>query len=140
MWTAAGDHLVPITARALTENHALSVLLTSAPVCGSLVGAFISCVIWQTLGSFFSGSALGSLIVSALLWAYPRNTWKVAFARATLRRIAVAAVPYSVIAALGWLSGYGTNYLIGLMLHSADVARYTFALSLVRLCYWSPAR
>ncbi|MGA2399112.1 MAG: lipopolysaccharide biosynthesis protein [Steroidobacteraceae bacterium] len=114
----------------LSENHALSVLLTSAPVCGSLVGAFIACVSRQTLGSFFVGSALGSLIVSALLWVFPRNTWKLAFDRTILRRIAVAALPYFVIAGLGWLSGYGTNYLIGLMLHSADVARYTFALSL----------
>jgi O-antigen/teichoic acid export membrane protein len=38
--------------------------------------------------------------------------------------------PFAVIALVGWLGGYGNNYLIQLILPSVEVARFTFVLSI----------
>jgi O-antigen/teichoic acid export membrane protein len=114
----------------LQENHRRSVLLSCMPPLGSSIGGFVGCVVTRSLAGFCVGSALGAAVAVLALYAVGGGAWRLAFERATVRRTVVAAAPFALVALLGWLSGYGTNYLISFMLPSSEVARFTFALSL----------
>ncbi len=114
----------------LEENHRRSVLLSCIPPIGSSVGGFLGCVLTRSLAGFCVGSALGAGGAVVALYALGGSAWRLAFEHDLVRPIITAAAPFALVALLGWLSGYGTNYLIGFMLQSSEVARFTFALSL----------
>jgi O-antigen/teichoic acid export membrane protein len=114
----------------LEENHRRSVLLSCLPPLGSSVGGFVGCVLTRSLPGFCVGSALGAVGATAALYTFGGSTWHLVLERGLVRPIVTAAAPFALVAFLGWLSGYGTNYLIDMMLPSSEVARFTFALSL----------
>ena len=114
----------------LDAGHLWSVLLNTVPVLSALLGGFAAFVLTPSLTAFFGGTALCVLVVSCGLWIFHRRLLSIDGARSMLRPLLLQAAPYSIVALLGWLSGYGNNYIIKLVLPDSAVARYTFALSL----------
>jgi|HubBroStandDraft_1064217.scaffolds.fasta_scaffold03522_3 O-antigen/teichoic acid export membrane protein len=117
----------------LEENHRRSVLLSCVPQLGASIGGFCGCVLARSVTGFCVGAAIGVSCATLALRALVGGGWPMTFDARTIRRIVVAAAPFALVALLGWLSGYGTNYLISFMLPSSEVARFTFALSLCSL-------
>ena len=114
----------------LQEKHSSSLYFTFlVPVVG-LTSAFIAYLRIGSVDSFFYGSVVGlsCIIFFALksnkrsLEAYPGNN----FHHKLLSRI----TPFVLVGILGWLSGYGNNFLIEGIFGSVQVARFTFALAL----------
>lgn len=70
-------------------------------------------------------------MLAALLYLWIRQIGFLQFGISgrMLRPIISRAVPFIVVAFLGWLSGYGNNFLIAHFFPRTEVARFTFALS-----------
>jgi O-antigen/teichoic acid export membrane protein len=117
----------------LEENHRRSVLLSCIPQLGASLGGFCGCVLVKSVTGFCVGSAIGVSAAALALRALAGGGWPMAFDGVTIRRLALAAAPFALVALLGWLSGYGANYLINIVLPGREVARFTFALSLCSL-------
>lgn len=117
----------------LEENHRRSVLLSCVPQLGASVGGFCGCLLTPSVTGFCVGSAIGVSGATLALRAVVGDGWPMTLDRRTIRRLVIAAAPFALVALLGWLSGYGTNYLINGMLPVREVARFTFALSLCSL-------
>jgi len=97
---------------------------------GSSIGGFCGCVLTRSVSGFCVGAVIGVTCAALGLRAVGGGSWQLMFDRNTIRRILAAAAPFAVVAFLGWLGGYGSNYLIRLVLQANEVARFTFALSL----------
>jgi O-antigen/teichoic acid export membrane protein len=114
----------------LKELHTESLLFSFFPPFGGLFGGFIAVILEKTAQSFFIGAAIGVLMPVLCLWG-SRVGFDASIARlGDVRRILWRALPFTVVAFLGWLSGYGNNYLINVFFTPTDVAKFTFALSL----------
>ncbi len=117
----------------LRENHRRSVLLSCVPALGSSLGGFLGSLLARSVPGFCVGAAIGATCASLALRTMRGSTWRLTLDGITVRRIVIAAAPFALVAFLGWLSGYGTNYLINTLLPGREVARFTFALSLCSL-------
>jgi O-antigen/teichoic acid export membrane protein len=117
----------------LEENHRRSVLLSCVPQLGASLGGFGGCLVARSVTGFCVGSALGVTGATLALRVLTGGSWPMVLDRPMIRRLALAAAPFALVALLGWLSGYGSNYLINLVLPEREVARFTFALSLCSL-------
>jgi O-antigen/teichoic acid export membrane protein len=117
----------------LEENHRRSVLLSCIPALGSSIGGFLGCLLARSVPGFCVGAASGATCATLALRSVRGSIWRLVFDANTIRRIVIAAAPFALVALLGWLSGYGTNYLINMLLPGREVARFTFALSLCSL-------
>lgn len=114
----------------LEERHSASLVFNFAIPLAGLAGSFIAFFAENTVAAFFCGSTLGlagSLLAARLagIGFYSRVESMVA-RRSLLKRIA----PFIPVAFLGWLGGYGNNYVIQLCFDSAQVARFTLAFML----------
>jgi O-antigen/teichoic acid export membrane protein len=114
----------------LEEKHLSSLLFSFLPPLTGLVGGFVAFMIARTVQSFFVGTAMGVLISLLGLCISRVGLWRIVVRVSEARHILLRAVPFIAVAFLGWLSGYGNNYLIDLYFLRADVAKFTFALSL----------
>ncbi len=114
----------------LEEKHLSSLLFSFLPPFTGLVGGFVAFMLARTVQSFFVGTAVGMLISLLGLWISRVGLWRIAVRVSETRHILRRTVPFIAVAFLGWLSGYGNNYLIDLYFLRADVAKFTFALSL----------
>jgi len=114
----------------LEEKHLLSVLFLFAPAFGGFIGGFVAVFFERTAGAFFIGSAAGILLpLLGLSVSHPYYKLVVVRSR-EIRKILWRAAPFIGIAILGWLGGYGNNYIIDYIFMHDDVAKFTFALSL----------
>ncbi|MES2208445.1 MAG: oligosaccharide flippase family protein [Pseudomonadota bacterium] len=112
------------------EKHSWSLLFSFCPPLGGIIGGAAAFFVGKTLSAFFMGSLLGEVIPLFIFWMNRIGFW---YKNASLREvfhILSKAAPFMVIAFLGWLSGYGNNYVIKFFFQSIEVAKFTFALSL----------
>jgi O-antigen/teichoic acid export membrane protein len=124
-WAAFQSQLVR-----LKELHIGSLLFSFFPPLGGMLGGFIAVFLERTAQSFFIGGGIGVLIPVLGLWV-SRVCFGACIARlGEVRRILWRALPFTAVAFLGWLSGYGNSYIINVFFAPAEVAKFTFALSL----------
>lgn len=114
----------------LEEKHLSSVNFNFTVPFAGLTGSFIAFYLDRTIHSFYLGSAIGLLAVSAVLWSSGFGFYGIAPRLAEIRPILVRILPFIPVAFLGWLGGYGNNYVIHSFFELKEVAKFTFALSL----------
>lgn len=114
----------------LREEHRASAALSFFPALSAVACGATCFLAFRSVDAFFFGSAAGALVA---LTAVEATRARGRDSDGSAGDVAVAllkgASPFAVIAILGWLSGFGTNYLIDGMLTRGDVGRFTFALS-----------
>ena len=114
----------------LEEKHGSSLLLSTVTPLSALLGSFVGFALARTVHSFFLGSVVGAL-VCLLGWRIGRiGAWDIGIPFDQTRRILWRAVPFVLVTVLGWLGGYGNNYVIAVFFPRAEIARFTFALSI----------
>jgi O-antigen/teichoic acid export membrane protein len=131
----------------LQEDHLASMLFNFvAPLSGFIAGG-LAFLVGRTVTAFFAGMTVGLVAGVLGLRATGIGFYERPTDAALTRRVLGGIGPFLGIAALGWLSGYGNNYLVRLLFNSTEVARFTFALmvsSLMQLIasalnqVWSP--
>ena len=114
----------------LEEKHIASLWFNFIAPLSGLIGGFFSFFIERTVPSFFLGSAVGTLVSLLGFWINRIGFYGVANRISETRLIFIGVVPFIGIGFLGWLSGYGNNFLIKIFFESADVAKFTFAFML----------
>ena len=114
----------------LDERHFASLCFNfMIPVCG-LVGSLIAFVLEETVQSFFLGSTIGLAI--SLLGVQIKGIGFYRFANTVIqwRPVLSRISPFIAVTLLGWLGGYGNNYVIKLFFDSEEVAKFTFVFML----------
>jgi O-antigen/teichoic acid export membrane protein len=114
----------------LEEQHRASLFFSFAAPLAGLVGGFLAVLVRPQVSAFFLGSmlgVLGALLVLApklLGFRHPRSS------TVSARAQFMVGVPFILVAFFGWISGYGSNYIINIAFDPAEVARFTFLLTL----------
>jgi len=114
----------------LDERHFASLGFSfMVPFCG-LVGSFIAFLLEGTVQSFFLGSTIGLAI--SLGGAQIKGIGFYPFANSVTqwRPVLSRISPFIAVTLLGWLGGYGNNYVIKLFFDSEEVAIFTFVFML----------
>jgi O-antigen/teichoic acid export membrane protein len=114
----------------LEEKHLSSLCFGFVLPATGLLGSFLAFLFERTVQSFFWG-ATGGLLVSLIA----ASVGHVGFHRfperiALARPIVVRVMPIVAVTFLGWLSGYGNNFVIKFFFDSTEIARFTFAMSI----------
>jgi len=113
----------------LEERHLSSLCFSFlAPLIG-LSAAGMSFLLERNIESFFLGFAIGLSVALASLWALRVGVYGLEGRRGEIRPILMRIAPFIAMAFLGWLSGYGNNYIIKGFFEPVEIARFTFALS-----------
>lgn len=113
----------------LQERHVASLSFSFVvPLAGFIGGAIAFLIAPAGLSVFFAGTALGTAAALAAQRLFGVGFYVFAVTLAETRAIFVGAIAFIAIAVMGWLSGYGNNYIVQIFFNSAEVARYTFVL------------
>ena len=112
----------------LQERHVASICLSFLVPLSGFVGGFVTFVIERTEPSFFFGMFLGTATALIGLRLLGIGFYSIVDRIGATRTILRGVGPFIAIGVLGWLSGYGNNYLVQLFFESTEVARFTFAL------------
>jgi O-antigen/teichoic acid export membrane protein len=113
----------------LDERHFVSVLYSFFVPLAGLVGSAVAVGIDRSAASFFVGSTGGLAIALAVLHRRQKVVDN-SFTNKNSRELIFARLaPYIAVTFFGWLSGYGNNFVIGALFESAEVAKFTFVLS-----------
>lgn len=114
----------------LQERHYPAIWVQFAASIASFLGGGLFFVIHPSVSAFFTGSSVA--IVATLAWLAFRRIghYSITSNPALIRPILIGIPPFILIGLLGWLNGYGNNYVIGSLLTLRDVADFTFLLSL----------
>lgn len=119
----------------LRERHARAVLLNFVPAVAGLSAGAVAVAMTGNSSSFFAGSAASSALSLTLLGVWTIGGERAPTASGTLqvRNLLLQSLPFLVVALIGWLSGYGNNYVIEAILGREDVGYYTLALAYASL-------
>lgn len=117
----------------LDEDHALSLGYSfTLPLIG-LAGSALAFAAWRSAEAFFIGCTLGLGAALALLHLPSRPAAAAAGPATPSRKVLRRIAPFIAVAFLGWMSGYGNNFVVGAWFDSGEVARLTFALAISSL-------
>jgi O-antigen/teichoic acid export membrane protein len=131
----------------LEERHLSSLALSFFAPLSGLAAGFVAFLWGHTVTSFYLGMAAGlaaSWMVFRLLGV---GFYGVTAKTQDIAPILASVGPYIGIALLGWLSGYGSTYLVKSFFTASDVAKFTFAYTLSSVMHlvatslnqvWSP--
>jgi len=113
----------------LNEKHLASLCFNFLVPLAGFLGSAVAFYFVRTVASYFAGLALGAgiFLVGATAWLRPAA---IAETSRNLRPILLRIHPFIFVGLIGWLSGYGTNYLINGFFPALQVARFTFIFSL----------
>lgn len=114
----------------LQEEHSSSLCFSFIVPLVGFSGSLLAYLTSPTLESFFLGAAAGISIALLGLKLVGVGNYEWLGRGRTFTQILLRLSPYVAIAFLGWLSGYGNNFLVKALLQSTEVARFTFALTL----------
>lgn len=114
----------------LDEKHWTSMAFNFAAPLGGLLSAISGFLFAHTLTAFFFCYAVGLGLAAVILAALRIGCYSFRADSPTFRRMQGAVLPFALIAAIGWLSGYGNTYLVSFFFDAAHVARFTFAYTL----------
>jgi O-antigen/teichoic acid export membrane protein len=115
----------------LEEKHIWSLCFNFVAPLGGFLGGMVGFLAARSVRSFFFGSAVGASIALLALWMGRVGFYGRMIVRGVeLRPLFVRLIPFVAIAFLGWLSGYGNNYIVKLFFRPAEVAAYTLVFTL----------
>lgn len=114
----------------LEEKHLASLCFNFAIPLAGLAGSLAAFALEKTVQSFFLGSTVGLAIALFAARVKGIGCYSLAATFTDGRPILSRVAPFIPVAFLGWLAGYGNNYVIQLFFDSAEVARFTFAFML----------
>jgi O-antigen/teichoic acid export membrane protein len=114
----------------LEERHYPAIWVQFAASSASFLGGGLFFFVQPSVISFFTGAS--AAILATLAWLAFRNIghYRLTANPVAVRPILLGIPPFILIGVLGWLNGYGNNYIIGSLLTLRDVADFTFLLSL----------
>lgn len=114
----------------LQERHAAALTLGSlAPLIG-WTGAALGFWIDASVRGFFAGLLAGLLLALASCVALRLTPWGLRTRAEAPAAIARGTGPYLLIAALAWLGGYGSTYIVQALFTAVDVATFVFVYTL----------
>lgn len=113
----------------LQENHFHSLLYSFFPPFTGLFGSFSFFYFERTVHSFFVGTAAGVTLSILGLWLARVGFYGVHAKWVDARIVLLKCIPFIAVAFLGWLSGYGNNFVINVFFESSVIAKFTFALT-----------
>jgi len=112
----------------LLENHIYALLLLNIPLIAIFATGAVFVFIFERADMFFLGSLLGLFLIGILLnktyFLFIKNKYKIS--KSIISQVQKNTKPYISVAFLGWLSGFGNVFLIGLFLSDFSIAKYTF--------------
>ena len=117
----------------LEEKHLAALSLGFFGPLGGLVGGLIGFLNGQSVSAFFLGSALGLSFSTLVLRLYGIGFYGFVSSVREASPILLRIAPFIGLAFLGWLNGYGANYIVEALFESLDVAKYTFAVTLTAI-------
>jgi len=114
----------------LEEKHLSSLCFNFVIPFSGLIGSFLVFALERTVQSFFLGSAIGLAISLVGARIKVVGFYFLADAIVKWRPILLRIAPFIAVIFLGWLGGYGNNFIIKLFFDSAEVAKFTFVFTL----------
>jgi O-antigen/teichoic acid export membrane protein len=114
----------------LEEKHLPSICFSFAFPLAGLIGCFVAFYFLRTVQSFFWGSTIGMTIALLGLWISRVGSYGMAGQMADTRQILLRVTPFIAVAIFGWLSGYGSNYIVKIFFDPKELAKFTFALTI----------
>lgn len=117
----------------LDEKHLSSLSLGFFGSLAALLGGLLGFVFLGTVSSFFLGATVFLALSLVAFRVFKIGIYQFAPKISETKAILGQISPFIAIAFLGWLSGYGSNYLIQGFFAPTEVARFTFAFTLASI-------
>ena len=114
----------------LGERHLASLYFNFLVPFSGLFGSVLAFAYLRVVEAFYWGFAVGLLVPLAAARVCRLGFYGLALSMTQWRPILLRISPFIAVTFLGWLSGYGNNYVIKLAFEAADVARFTLAFML----------
>jgi O-antigen/teichoic acid export membrane protein len=113
----------------LSERHMASLFFNFLVPLAGFVGSAVAFYYARSVTSYFAGLALGAGLALAvgMIWM---KLASVRFEGLNLQAILRRLHPFILVGFIGWLTGYGSNYIVNGFFPADEVARFTFILSL----------
>lgn len=112
----------------LLENHIYALLLLNIPLIITFMVGGIFVFAFERANMFFVGVLIGLSVIGIVLnktyFLFIKNSYKTS--KPIMAQIHQNIAPYISVAFLGWLSGFGNVFLIGIFLPDPSIAKYTF--------------
>ena len=116
----------------LLENHIYALLLLNIPLIITFMVGGLFVFALERANMFFVGGLIGLFVTGIILnktyFLFIKNNYKTS--KPLIAQIHQNIAPYISVAFLGWLSGFGNVFLIGLFLPDLSIAKYTFLYSI----------
>lgn len=117
----------------LREEHLASLSYGFAAPTASLVGSVLAFYWWRSLAAFFCGGVVGGALALVFLRLTAGGRLRLRAECRLETRLLKRIGPFITITLLGWLSGYGNSYIVAAFFRAADIAAFTFALTVSSL-------
>lgn len=114
----------------LREQHVASVLLAVLPHFLGLGFGAAAIAVTGTLSGYFVGFLCGAFGAWLYLELRQYRFGRVATEFSDVQLVLGSMLPYVAVSFLGWLSGYGNNYVLEFIFERAEIAKFTLALTL----------
>lgn len=114
----------------LKENHFRSIIFLFLPQFLLFLSGGIALYYSQNINFFFFSSFISIgvfLLLSQLIYRKSNLPFKKGY---YTKKILVNSVPYYFMAILGWLGGFGNNFIIDIFFGSFEIGAYTFLFTL----------
>lgn len=114
----------------IQERHHSAIGMQFIVSGSSFLGGGLSFYMHPSVGAYFIGATAATLAALVVLALGQIGSFRFSVIPQEVRQILFNVPPFILIGFLGWISGYGNNYIIGSLLTLHDVADFTFLLSL----------
>lgn len=114
----------------LDERHLLSLSFSFLPPFSGFISGAAAFYFERNIQAFMFGSAAGMLACTGFLYWFRVKFPGFIAPWIVVREIIGRAPPFIAIAFIGWLGGYGNNYIVETVFASQQVAQFTFLFTL----------
>lgn len=114
----------------LDEEHLSSLSFNFIVPFTGITGSFVLFYLDRTVQSFFAGATLGLIFSTLVMIIFKIGFFNFSSKTKEILPVIVRITPFIAVALLGWLGGYGNNYIINFFFEPKEIAKFTFALSL----------
>lgn len=116
----------------LEEKHTIALGFNFLVPTGGLIGAFLALYFNNDITYFFLGNTIGIFIPLLIIFLFNKSSFFISD-KNEIKYILQRVLPFVIVSILGWISGYGNNYVVNFLLDEEKVARFTFALSVASI-------
>ena len=114
----------------LKENHFGAIMYLFFPQLLLFIVGSVSIFISNNINYFFISSFFSILSFIIILKIFFKELNLPLTIGRHSKKIIIKSIPYYAIAVLGWLGGYGNNFIINIFLEKYDIAAFTFIYTL----------